>query len=112
MNRTKIMTQRSTKRGLAKIALGWMVGGFALTTALVGGMTLQAQAIADHNSNAPVSFGADRIELQDRQNRLILSGNVVVDQANLRVTSSRMLLNYTDAGPDHSERRRGGHARR
>jgi lipopolysaccharide export system protein LptA len=86
------------KAGLARIALGWMAGGFALSAALAGGMALQAQAIAGHNSNAPVSYGADRIELQDRQNRVILSGNVVINQANLQLTSARTLINYSDAG--------------
>lgn len=83
---------------LAKTALGWMAGGFALTAALAAGVSLNAQAIAGHNSNAPVNFAADRIELQDRQNRVILSGGVVINQANLTLTSARTLLNYSDAG--------------
>lgn len=83
---------------LARIAFGWMAGGFALTAALAGGMALQAQAIAGHNSNAPVDFAADRIELQDRANRVILAGNVVINQANLQLTSARTLINYSDAG--------------
>ena len=95
----KDKTAMATRRKhLGKVALGWMAGGFALTLAVAGGMSLQAQAIAGHNSNAPVSFGADRIELQDRQNRVILSGNVVITQANLQLTSARTLLNYSDAG--------------
>ncbi len=72
--------------------------GFALTLAAMGGIQIHAQAIAGHNSNAPVSFDAGRIELQDRQNRVALSGNVTVTQAGLTVRSSRMLLNYSDAG--------------
>ena len=72
--------------------------GFTLTVAALGGMQLQAQAIASHNSNAPVDFDAGRIELQDNQNRVSLSGNVIVKQAGLTVRSSRMLINYTDAG--------------
>ena len=39
--------------------------GFALTLAALGGMQLHAQAIAAHNSKAPVNFDAGRIELQD-----------------------------------------------
>jgi len=72
--------------------------GFALTLAVLGGMQLHAQAIAAHNSKAPVNFDAGRIELQDRQNRVALSGNVVVKQAGLTVRSNRMLLNYSDTG--------------
>lgn len=92
------MSRTRTAPKLSRIALGWFAGGFALTAALAAGVSLQAQAIAGHNSNAPVSFAADRIELQDRQNRVILSGGVVINQANLTLTSARTLLNYSDAG--------------
>ena len=72
--------------------------GFTLTVAALGGIQLSAQGIAAHNSNAPVNYAADRIELQDNQNRVILSGNVDITQAGLRVRATRTLVNYTDAG--------------
>jgi len=72
--------------------------GFTLTLAAMGGMQIHAQAIAAHNSKAPVDFDAGRIELQDRQNRVALSGDVIVKQAGLTVRSNRMLLNYSDGG--------------
>ena len=90
--------ENTSRPKLTRVALSWMAGGFAATLALAGGMTLQAQAIAGHNSNAPVDFAADRIELQDRADRVILSGNVVINQANLTVASARTLVNYSDAG--------------
>ncbi|WP_390587041.1 LptA/OstA family protein [Erythrobacter sp. MTPC3] len=77
---------------------GWMAGGFALTCALAGGIAVQAQGIALHNTNAPVNYDAGTIELQDRQNRVTLSGGVIVTQAGLTVRSSRMLVNFTDTG--------------
>ncbi|MFV0644725.1 MAG: LptA/OstA family protein [Sphingomonadaceae bacterium] len=80
------------------VASRWAIAGFALTCAALAGIQLQAQAIASHNSNAPVDFAADRIELQDRQNRVLLSGNVDISQAGLTVRSARTLVNYTDAG--------------
>lgn len=86
------------RASLGKVALAWMAGGFALTMATAGGMALQAQAIAGHNSNAPVNTAADRMELQDREKRVILSGNVVIDQSNLQVRSARTVINYSDAG--------------
>lgn len=86
------------RKTLTRIALGWAAGGFALTAALAGGIGLQAQSIAAHNSRAPVNYAADRIELQDRQNRVVLSGNVVINQAGLRVQSARTLVNYDDSG--------------
>ncbi|WP_120716747.1 LptA/OstA family protein [Tsuneonella amylolytica] len=72
--------------------------GFAGTAAALAGMGAYAQAIAGHNSNAPVNYAADRIELQDRQNRVILSGGVDITQAGLRLQAARTQVNYTDAG--------------
>lgn len=82
------------------LALGpkWALAGFAGGLALFAGMQAGAQAIAGHDSNAPVSYAADRIELQDKQNRVVLSGGVDITQAGLRVRSSRMIVNYSDAG--------------
>lgn len=90
--------KQSRSKPLARIALGWAVGGFALTMATIGGIGLQAQSIASHNSRAPVNTAADRIELQDRQNRVVLSGNVVIEQAGLTLRSARTLVNYDDTG--------------
>lgn len=82
------------------LALGpkWALAGFAGGLALFAGMQVGAQSIAGHNSNAPVSYAADRIELQDAQNRVVLSGNVDIQQAGLRVRSARTIVNYSDAG--------------
>lgn len=92
----------SHKLPLPSIAARSALAGFALTIAgfgaVFGGMYTYAQAIASHNSNAPVDFGADRIELQDRQNRVVLSGNVDITQAGLRMRAARTLVNYADAG--------------
>jgi lipopolysaccharide export system protein LptA len=51
-----------------------------------------------HDSNAPVDVGADRIEVQDRADRAILSGNVVATQGNLRLTAPRVTVAYANAG--------------
>lgn len=74
------------------------LGGFVLTCVALGGIQLSAQAIAGHNSNAPVSYAADRIELQDRQNRVVLSGNVQITQGGLNLNAARTIVNYSDAG--------------
>ena len=95
---TQTVSSPSLRRPLRRLALLWGIGGFALTGALAGGMALHAQGIAGHNSNAPVNYAADRIELQDRENRVILSGNVQIDQAGLSLRAARTLVNFTDAG--------------
>jgi len=73
--------------------------GFAASAALVAGAQhLAAQAIAAHNSKAPVNYAADRIELQDKQNRVVLSGSVEITQADLQMRAARTTVAYTDAG--------------
>lgn len=54
-----------------------------------------AAAQTRHNTNAPIDFGADTIELQDRANRAVLTGNVAVRQADMSLAASRMTVNYT-----------------
>ena len=76
----------------------WAFAGFVGTLAVFAGMQINAQVISGHNSNAPVNYSADRIELQDRQNRVVLSGNVDITQGDLRVQAARTLVNYSDAG--------------
>lgn len=67
-------------------------------TAMVGLQQLGAQGISGFNSNAPVNYAADRIELQDRQNRVVLSGNVAIDQGDLNMRAARTTVAYTDTG--------------
>jgi lipopolysaccharide export system protein LptA len=88
---------RGTDFKLARIALGWAVGGLAMGAVLAGGMNLSAQTIASHDTRAPVSFDAGTIDFDDRANRVVLTGGVTVNQAGLTVRSNRMLANYTDA---------------
>ena len=48
-----------------------------------------------HNSSAPIDFASDRIELQDRANRVLLTGNVKITQAEMTLTAARMTVAYT-----------------
>lgn len=89
---------QSTGCQRAKYALRSAMGAFCVTAMAMGGIQLHAQALGSHNSNAPVDYAADRIELQDRQNRVVLTGSVDIRQAGLRVTAARTLVNFSDAG--------------
>jgi lipopolysaccharide export system protein LptA len=51
-------------------------------------------ALRGHNSDAPIDWGAERIEVQDRANRVILTGNVVAKQANLTLNAERITVAY------------------
>lgn len=64
---------------------------------LAASQQLGAQAFPGHNANAPVDYSADRIELQDKQDRVVLSGNVDIKQADLRLRAARTVVNFTNA---------------
>jgi len=75
------------------------LGAFLVTgAALAGWQQLGAQVISRHDSDAPVNYAADRIELQDKQHRVVLSGNVDISQGDLRLRSARTTVAYTDEG--------------
>lgn len=55
-------------------------------------------ALKGHDTDAPVDVAADRIEVQDRADRAIFSGNVEVRQGNLRLSTERLTVAYASAG--------------
>jgi lipopolysaccharide export system protein LptA len=83
-----------TSTALRSLLAGFTVGAIAILAVA----RTDAQALAGHNSDAPVSYAADRIELQDRQNRVVLSGNVAISQGGLNLRAARTTVAYTDAG--------------
>lgn len=87
---------RSMKRLLRSLAaLAAAIGAVAITPVLGQGAS---SALQGHNTNAPVDVAADRIEVQDRADRAIFSGNVVARQANLTLNAGRITLIYSNAG--------------
>ena len=70
----------------------------AITSAALMSAAAPAQSIRNHNSKAPVDFSAGSLELQDRADRVVLSGGVTVTQAGLTLKSSRMTAAYTSQG--------------
>ncbi len=61
-------------------------------------------ALKGHDRNAPVDVAADRIELQDRSDRAILSGNVEVRQGDMTLAAQRLTVAYSRAGGTEIER--------
>jgi lipopolysaccharide export system protein LptA len=61
-------------------------------------------ALKGHDSNAPVDVAADRIELQDRSDRAVLSGNVNVQQGDLNLKAQRLTVAYTRSGSTQIQR--------
>jgi lipopolysaccharide export system protein LptA len=75
----------------------------ALLTILALPAALQAQALRNHNSNAPVDVEADRIEVSDRTDRAVFSGNVHVRQGGMTLDAARLTVAYAggvDQGVD------------
>ena len=56
-----------------------------------------ASALKGHNTDAPVDVAADRIEVQDRNDRAVFSGNVQVRQGDLQMSASRLTVTYANA---------------
>ena len=75
---------------------------FAVTvaTALLGAGFAHAQsgvsALKGHDSRAPIDVDAARLEAQDRADRAIFSGNVVVRQGSLTLRTARLTLAYAN----------------
>lgn len=77
-----------------------MVKYIILTGIAAGALLLHsaapAQIIQNHNSDAPVTLDAGRIELQDRNDRVMFTGGVTVTQAGLTLKSNRLTAAYTN----------------
>jgi lipopolysaccharide export system protein LptA len=70
----------------------------ALAAATLGAGLAAAQdsisALKGHDSKAPIDLSADRAEAQDRADRAIFAGNVVVRQGELTLRTARLTLAY------------------
>ncbi|WP_447932247.1 LptA/OstA family protein [Sphingopyxis fribergensis] len=92
------MKRISPIRSVALAGVGFALTSLALLSAGTGGDAAQAQALANHNSNAPVDFAANSIEVQDRADRVVLDGSVRVTQAGMTLTAARMTVAYSRQG--------------
>ena len=72
----------------------------ALAAATLGAGLAAAQdgvsALKGHDSKAPIDLSADRAEAQDRADRAIFAGNVVVRQGELTLRTARLTLAYAN----------------
>jgi lipopolysaccharide export system protein LptA len=57
--------------------------------------TAPAAAQSRHDSSAPIDFGAQHMQLDDRANRVLLSGNVKITQGEMTLVAARMTVSYT-----------------
>lgn len=82
-------------RGSA-LLLAALAGGAALAQSATepGAQGAAVSALKGHDSNAPVDVEADRIEVQDRADRAVFSGNVHATQAELKMNAARVTVAY------------------
>jgi lipopolysaccharide export system protein LptA len=78
------------------LALLVAVTGPALAAAPSTAGSDSVSALKHHDTNAPVNVAADRIEVQDRADRAIFSGNVVATQADMTLRAPHVTLAYTN----------------
>jgi lipopolysaccharide export system protein LptA len=60
----------------------------------IAGAQDSISALKGHDSKAPIDLSADRAEAQDRADRAIFAGNVVVRQGTLTLRTARLTLAY------------------
>jgi lipopolysaccharide export system protein LptA len=86
------MSVMKSKRILAAAA--------ALSATLLGSGIALAQdgvsALKGHDSKAPIDLAADRAEAQDRADRAIFAGNVIVKQGELTLRTARLTVAYAN----------------
>jgi lipopolysaccharide export system protein LptA len=82
------------RKSLILFAIG---AGLGLGATLSFYRAADAQVLRGHNTSAPVDFFADRIEVQDRADRVVVTGNVQVSQAGLSMTAQRLTVAYHDS---------------
>lgn len=76
----------------------------AMAAALAASAGAQAvSALKGHNSKQPVDVEADRIEVQDRQDRAVFSGNVHAKQGELAIDAARLRVAYRNAAGQNLE---------
>lgn len=72
----------------------------AVALAAAGAAVAQegVSALKGHNSRAPVDISADRGEAQDRADRVVFAGNVIVKQQELTLRTARLTVAYSSKG--------------
>jgi lipopolysaccharide export system protein LptA len=67
-------------------------------SAVLAAIPASGQMLRGHNAKAPVDFDADRIEVQDRADRVVLAGNVRVRQGGMTLNTQRLTVAYVRGG--------------
>jgi lipopolysaccharide export system protein LptA len=82
------------RRAVLTLALS-LAAGAAIAAPQAPAQPQPAPAAAKHDSNAPLDWVANSIEVQDRAHRATLVGNVRVVQQEMTLTADRVTADYT-----------------
>jgi len=77
------------RKPILALAAALLVSGIAAAQSNVS-------ALKGHDSKAPIDLSADRAEAQDRSDRAIFAGNVIVKQGELTLRTARLTLAYAN----------------
>ena len=80
---------RMTRKSILALAAALLASGMAVAQDKVS-------ALKGHDSKAPIDLSADRAEAQDRADRAIFAGNVIVKQGELTLRTARLTLAYAN----------------
>jgi lipopolysaccharide export system protein LptA len=73
-----------------------MFAGCALLSGAAAVAQQGVSALKGHDSKAPVDISADRGEAQDRADRVVFAGNVIVKQQELTLRTARLTVAYSN----------------
>lgn len=65
-----------------------------LLLAVAAPAAAQTSALKNHNTDAPIDFDANRIEVQDKQNQALLTGDVRIRQAEMTLNADTVKIFY------------------
>ena len=86
------------------------ISGIILATVALAGSAAIAQvkqeqptsALKGHNTNAPVDVSSERIEVQERADRAVFTGNVHVTQGDMTLDTPRLTVAYANGAGSQS----------
>jgi len=89
---------RAMRQPAILLSAASVLASAAVTQAALAQGAGPISALRGLDSNAPIDVAADRIEVQDRADRAIFTGNVKVRQASLSLDTERLTVAYSSAG--------------
>ncbi|MCL6741559.1 OstA family protein [Sphingomonas sp. RB56-2] len=72
------------------------IAALALLAAGAAGAQQGVSALKGHDSHAPIDISADRGEAQERADRVVFAGNVVLKQQELTLRTARLTVAYSN----------------